>query len=118
MDLSDASDFKLGDWWVRPQRNELERTGETARVEARSMDVLVCLGRHAPGVVDKERLLAEVWQGAFGVVLTDDFAAEHAAQRACEPVDRDIVGQRVATQRRERIDRQASIRDAGMRRDP
>lgn len=58
---SNASDFKLGDWWVRPQRNELEREQETAHVEARSMQVLVCLGRHAPAVVSKARLLEEVW---------------------------------------------------------
>ncbi|MEM7586670.1 MAG: protein kinase [Acidobacteriota bacterium] len=58
---STASDFKLGDWWVRPQRNELERGEETAHVEARSMEVLVCLARHAPGVVGKERLVEEVW---------------------------------------------------------
>ncbi len=58
---SDASDFKIGDWWVRPQRNELERAEETAHIEARSMDVLVCLARHAPGVVGKERLVEEVW---------------------------------------------------------
>ncbi|MCP3960413.1 MAG: protein kinase [bacterium] len=62
---SDVSDFKLGDWWIRPQRNELERAGEAVHVEARSMEVLVCLGRHAPGVVDKERLLQEVWRGSF-----------------------------------------------------
>lgn len=54
-------DFKLGDWWVRPRRNELERDGEAVQVEARSMSVLVCLGRHAPRLVEKERLLGEVW---------------------------------------------------------
>jgi serine/threonine protein kinase len=72
---SDASDFKLGDWWVRPQRNELERDGETAHVEARSMGVLVCLGRHAPGVVGKERLLEEVWSDSPYV---GDDAISHA----------------------------------------
>ncbi len=72
---SDASDFKLGDWWVRPQRNELERDGETAHVEARSMDVLVCLGRHAPKVVSKQRLLQEVWQDSPYV---GDDAISHA----------------------------------------
>ncbi len=58
---SGSSDFKLGDWWVRPQRNELERAEESVHVEARSMAVLVCLGRHAPNVVTKERLFEEVW---------------------------------------------------------
>lgn len=59
--VSNPPDFKLGDWWVRPQRNELERGEEVAHVEARSMEVLVCLARHAPGVVGKQRLLDEVW---------------------------------------------------------
>ena len=59
--FSDEPDFKLGEWWVRPQRNELERGDEVAHVEARSMEVLVCLARHAPRVVGKQRLLDEVW---------------------------------------------------------
>lgn len=60
-DPEPATDFKLGDWWVRPQRNELERASETAHIEARSMAVLVSLAKHAPGVVGKELLLQEVW---------------------------------------------------------
>ncbi len=62
---SEASDFKLGDWWVRPQRNLLEQTGRTVHVEPRSMEVLVCLADHAPAMVTKGRLLEEVWHGAF-----------------------------------------------------
>ncbi len=58
---SEPSDFKLGDWWVRPQRNELERSEQSAQVEARSMAVLVCLARHAPRIVSKEQLVEEVW---------------------------------------------------------
>ena len=55
------SDFKIGDWWVRPRQNELEKLGETVSVEGRSMSVLVALARHAPSVVSKERLISEVW---------------------------------------------------------
>ncbi len=58
---SDTSDFKLGEWWIRPQRNELERASEIVHVEARSMAVLVCLARHAPGVATKEQVLEDVW---------------------------------------------------------
>lgn len=61
---SGEPDFKLGEWWVRPQRNVLERGEEAAHVEARSMGVLVCLARRAPEVVSKERLLKEVWSDA------------------------------------------------------
>ena len=62
---TDASDFKAGDWWVRPTQNLVERTDEVRNLEARSMGVLVCLAKYAPGVVSKERLLNEVWEGAF-----------------------------------------------------
>ena len=62
--MSTSVDFKLGEWWVRPQRNELERADEVAQIESRSMDVLVCLARHAPEVVNKETLLEEVWSDA------------------------------------------------------
>ncbi len=72
---SSEPDFKLGDWWVRPQRNELDRTGETAHVEARSMGVLVCLARHAPRVVSRQRLLEEVWSDSPYV---GDEAISHA----------------------------------------
>jgi len=58
---SQETDFKVGDWWVRPRRNELERGEEAVCVEGRSMGVLVCLARHAPKVVSRERLLEEVW---------------------------------------------------------
>jgi len=34
-------------------------------VEARSMQVLVCLAQHAPNVVSKQRLIREVWGDAF-----------------------------------------------------
>lgn len=72
---SEPSDFKLGDWWVRPQRNELERSEAIVQVEARSMSVLVCLARHAPRVVGKERLVEEVWSDS---PFIGDDAISHA----------------------------------------
>ncbi len=62
--MSKQGDFRLGDWWIRPLRNELDRGEQTHSVEARSMEVLVCLARHAPKVVTKEELLADVWQNS------------------------------------------------------
>ncbi len=58
---SDLADFKIGNWWVRPQLNELENSDQRRHLEARSMEVLLCLARHAPTVVSKEQLIAEVW---------------------------------------------------------
>lgn len=55
-------DFKVGEWWVRAQRNELERGETTVPIEGKSMGVLVVLAGHAPRVVSKEGLLAEVWE--------------------------------------------------------
>jgi len=57
-------DFKIGDFWIRPQLNELEKNGKSSRIEARSMDVLVCLAFHAPRVVSKRRAINEIWQDA------------------------------------------------------
>ncbi|MFL6231729.1 MAG: protein kinase domain-containing protein, partial [Thermoanaerobaculia bacterium] len=58
-------DFFVADWRVRPALGQLERGGLVAEVEARSMQVLVCLARHAPNVVSKQRLIREVWGESF-----------------------------------------------------
>lgn len=60
-DRTVLSDFKIGEWWVRSQRNELERARNIVAIEGKSMGVLVSLAHHAPHVVGKERLIAEVW---------------------------------------------------------
>ena len=65
LSASNHPDFKIGEWWVRPQRNELEKGAEVVHVEARSMAVLVCLARHAPGVTTRKFLLEEVWRDAL-----------------------------------------------------
>src|SRR3954468_17736781 len=58
-------DFFVADWRVRPALGQLERGDLVVEVEARSMQVLVCLARHAPNVVSKQRLMREVWGDAF-----------------------------------------------------
>ncbi|PYQ64091.1 MAG: hypothetical protein DMF53_08375 [Acidobacteria bacterium] len=62
-------DFFVADWRVRPALGQLERGDLVAEVEARSMQVLVCLARHAPNVVSKQRLMREVWGDSF---VTDE----------------------------------------------
>src|ERR1700709_2105844 len=54
-------DFFVAEWRVRPALGQLERGEHTVCVEARSLQVLVCLARHAPDVVSKHRLIREVW---------------------------------------------------------
>ena len=56
-------DFFVADWRVRPALGQLERGDVTVSVEARSLQVLACLARHAPNVVSKQRLIREVWGG-------------------------------------------------------
>ncbi|HEY3570183.1 MAG TPA: protein kinase [Thermoanaerobaculia bacterium] len=58
-------DFFVADWRVRPALGHLEREGVVVEVEARSMQVLICLARHAPNVVSKQRLIREVWGESF-----------------------------------------------------
>ena len=58
-------DFFVADWRVRPALGQLERGGLSVPVEARSLQVLACLARHAPNVVSKQRLIREVWGEAF-----------------------------------------------------
>jgi serine/threonine protein kinase/tetratricopeptide (TPR) repeat protein len=58
-------DFFVGAWQARPALGQLQRGGAVAEVEARSMQVLVCLVKHAPNVVSKQRLIREVWGESF-----------------------------------------------------
>ncbi len=62
-------DFFVADWRVRPALGQLERGDLAISVEARSLEVLGCLARHAPNVVSKQRLIREVWGPAF---VTDE----------------------------------------------
>ena len=61
MQSSWEPDFFIADWRVRPALGKLERGDVSVAVEARAMQVLACLARHAPDVVSKQRLMREVW---------------------------------------------------------
>jgi DNA-binding winged helix-turn-helix (wHTH) protein/tetratricopeptide (TPR) repeat protein len=65
MQGSQEPDFFVADWRARPALGYLERAGLVVNVEARSMQVLVCLARHASNVVSKQRLIQEVWGESF-----------------------------------------------------
>ena len=65
MQSSWEPEFFVADWRVRPALGQLERGDLAVSVEARSMQVLACLARHAPNVVSKQRLIREVWGEAF-----------------------------------------------------
>src|SRR6185295_1807995 len=57
------SDFRLGDWLVRPSLAAIERGAEAVHVTPRSMAVLVYLADARGEVVSRNDLLDAVWPG-------------------------------------------------------
>src|SRR5712664_1107807 len=53
--------LRIGAWCVNPKSGQISRDGETARVEVRTMRVLLCLAEHAGEVVSIDDLLSQVW---------------------------------------------------------
>jgi len=53
--------WRIGEWRVDPDLNELSREGQTIRLEPRTMRLLVYLATHAGRVVDVQHLLDEIW---------------------------------------------------------
>jgi TolB-like protein/DNA-binding winged helix-turn-helix (wHTH) protein len=53
--------LRIGAWCVNPASGQISRDGETARVEVRTMRVLLCLAEHAGEVVSIDDLLNRVW---------------------------------------------------------
>ena len=57
------SDFRLGEWLVRPSLATIERGAEAVHVTPRSMAVLVYLADARGEVVSRNDLLDAVWPG-------------------------------------------------------
>src|ERR1700733_4240596 len=55
------SKLRVGDWCVDPASGQISRDGQSARVEARTMRLLLCLAEHAGEVVSIDELLNRVW---------------------------------------------------------
>ncbi len=55
--------FRLGDWEVRPDHNELVSRQETRRLEPKAMDLLVFMASSAPEVMSKNDIIDTVWEG-------------------------------------------------------
>jgi TolB-like protein/DNA-binding winged helix-turn-helix (wHTH) protein len=53
--------LRIGAWYVNPASGQISRDGETARVEVRTMRLLLCLAEHASEVVSIDDLLGQVW---------------------------------------------------------
>ncbi|HWZ32193.1 MAG TPA: winged helix-turn-helix domain-containing protein [Bryobacteraceae bacterium] len=57
--------LRIGDWCVNPKSGQISRNGETARLEERTMRLLLCLAEHAGEVVSIDDLLNHVWSGVI-----------------------------------------------------
>jgi transcriptional activator of cad operon len=69
MDQPSGTSLRIGAWRVSPSSGQISREGETVRVEARTMRLLVHLAEHAGEVVSIDELLEQVWTG---VIVTSD----------------------------------------------
>ncbi len=54
--------LRIGAWRVDPTLDEISSDGKSAKLEPRTMRLLVCLAEHAGQVVSVEQLLDEVWK--------------------------------------------------------
>jgi transcriptional activator of cad operon len=69
MDQPSGASLRIGDWRVNPASGQISRQGQTVRVEARTMRLLLCLAERAGQVVSIDQLLEQVWSG---VIVTQD----------------------------------------------
>jgi transcriptional activator of cad operon len=61
MERPTTTKLRIGAWCVHPTSGQISRDGETARVEVRTMRLLLCLAEHAGEVVSIDDLLNQVW---------------------------------------------------------
>ena len=64
-----ATILRIGAWCVNPLSGQISRDGETARLEARAMRLLMCLAERPGEVVSIDDLLNQVWPG---IAVTPD----------------------------------------------
>jgi transcriptional activator of cad operon len=69
MDQSTGITLLIGDWCVNPASGQISRDGQSVRVEARTMRLLICLANRAGEAVSINELLEQVWAG---VIVTPD----------------------------------------------
>lgn len=67
------TDFRLGDWIVRPRRGYIERGTEIVHIHPRPIAVLECLAAAGGEVVKRDKIFSTVWPG---VIVSDDALAQ------------------------------------------
>lgn len=65
MEHPTTTTLRIGDWYVDPASCQISRDGETARLDVRSMRLLLCLAGHPGEVVSIDELLNQVWPGVI-----------------------------------------------------
>src|ERR1700733_14287348 len=63
MERTTTTMLRIGTWCVNSTSGQISRDGESARLEARTMRLLLCLAEHAGEVVSIDDLLNQVWSG-------------------------------------------------------
>src|SRR6266446_9766961 len=61
MERPTTTTLRIGAWRVDPKSGQISRNGETARVDVRTMRLLLCLAEHFGEVVSIDNLLSQVW---------------------------------------------------------
>src|SRR5258707_14556068 len=61
--------LRIGAWCVNPTSGQISRDGDTARLELRTLRLLLCLAEHAGDVVSIDDLLNQAWSG---VIVSSD----------------------------------------------
>jgi transcriptional activator of cad operon len=69
MERQPSTRLLIGDWQVDPVSSEISRQGRTARLETRSMRLLLCLAANPGEVVSIDALIDKVWAG---VIVSSD----------------------------------------------
>ena len=63
MDRPATTLLRIGDWCVDPATGQIARNGQTARLETRTLSLLLCLAEHPGQVVSIDTLLDHAWPG-------------------------------------------------------
>jgi len=61
--------YRIGDWLFRSELNQLERDGETVRLEPRVGELLACLAGSANHVISRAQIMEAIWPN---VVVGDE----------------------------------------------
>jgi len=77
--------FHIGEFHVEPSLHSVSGPAGTVRLEAKVMQVLLCLAEHGDHVVPKERLIGAVWPDTFVAESSLQFLIHEIRQAIDDP---------------------------------